>query len=92
MLSAPRFPYIQELSKIVDDPNSAFGARLNDDYYPGDIGFDPFGLKPKTASGFAEMQTKELNNGRLAMIGAIGMLVQEQVSQETIIETLKAMM
>jgi len=38
------------------------------------------------------MQTKELNNGRLAMIGAIGMLVQEQVSQETIIETLKAMM
>jgi len=82
----------KELSKIVDDPNSAFGARLNDDYYPGDIGFDPFGLKPKTASGFAEMQTKELNNGRLAMIGAIGMLVQEQVSQETIIETLKAMM
>ena len=86
------FPYIQELSKIVDDPNSAFGARLNDDYYPGDIGFDPFGLKPKTASGFAEMQTKELNNGRLAMIGAIGMLIQETVSEQTIVDTLKTMM
>ena len=85
------FSYNQELSKILDDPNSALGARLNDEYYPGDIGFDPFGLKPKTASGFAEMQTKELNNGRLAMIGAIGMLVQEQVTHETIIDTLKAM-
>lgn len=80
------------LSKIVDDPNSAFGARLNDDYYPGDIGFDPLGLKPKTASGFAEMQTKELNNGRLAMIGAIGMLIQETVSEQTIMDTLKTMM
>jgi len=86
------FPQIQELSKIVDDPNSAFGARLNDDYYFGDIGFDPFGLKPKTAAGFADMQTKELNNGRLAMFGAIGMLVQEQVTHETIIDTLKGMM
>jgi hypothetical protein len=38
------------------------------------------------------MQTKELNNGRLAMFGAIGMLVQEQVNQETILDTLKSMM
>lgn len=36
----------------------------------GDIGFDPFGFKPKDAKDFANMQTKELNNGRLAMIGA----------------------
>jgi hypothetical protein len=37
------------------------------------------------------MQTKELNNGRLAMFGAIGMLVQEQVTHETIIDTLKGL-
>jgi light-harvesting complex I chlorophyll a/b binding protein 1 len=74
---------------IVDDPNSAFGARLNDDYYPGDLGFDPLGLKPKSADGFAKRQTKELNNGRLAMIGAIGMLVQEQITHEPIMATLQ---
>jgi len=45
-------------------------------------------LKPKNAKGFAEMQTKELNNGRLAMIGAIGMLVQEQINGSPILETL----
>jgi hypothetical protein len=48
-------------------------------------------LKPKTAEGFAKMQTKELNNGRLAMIGAIGMLVQEQISHEPIMATLHSM-
>ena len=79
------------LSGIVDDPNAAFGARLLDQYYPGDIGFDPLGLKPKDAQGFSTRQTKELNNGRLAMIGAAGMIVQEQITHETIAETLKHM-
>merc|ERR1712115_762173 len=55
-------------------------SKLNDDYYPGDIGFDPLGLKPSDASEFAEMQTKELSNGRLAMLASIGMIVQEQVT------------
>ena len=77
---------------IIDGPNKAFGARLNDDYSPGDIGFDPFGLKPKLASWFAEMQTKELSNGLLAMIGTIGTMVQEQVSEQIIMETLKSIM
>jgi len=38
------------------------------------------------------MQTKELYFGYLAMIGVIGMLVQEQVSQETMMDNLEAMM
>merc|ERR1719484_279588 len=47
---------------------------------PGDLGFDPLGLKPTDAAELAEMQTKELNNGRLAMVGIAGMVVQELVS------------
>merc|ERR1719253_83189 len=35
---------------------------LRETYYPGDIGFDPIGLKPKDAKDFANMQTKELSN------------------------------
>jgi len=47
------------------------------DRQPGDLGFDPLGLKPKDAVAFKEMQTKELNNGRLAMIAAAAMIAQE---------------
>ena len=61
---------------------------LRESYYPGDIKFDPFGLKPKDAAEFANMQTKELNNGRLAMIAAAGMCVQEQINGKGILENL----
>ena len=65
----------------------AFGAKLRDTYYPGDIGFDPLGLKPTDAKEFAEMQTKELQNGRLAMLAVAGMCAQEQVNHLPIAET-----
>lgn len=69
-----------------------FGGLLRDDYYPGDIGFDPLGLKPGTAEEFAEMQTKELQHGRLAMLAAAGMCVQEQISHDTIANTFKTLL
>jgi len=61
---------------------------LREKYYPGDIGFDPFGLKPKDAKDFANMQTKELSNGRLAMLAAAGMCMQEQINGQGILENL----
>merc|ERR1711968_345510 len=57
------------------------GAQVNweirSDHFPGDFGFDPLGLKPTDPAELVEMQTKELNNGRLAMIAAAGMIMQE---------------
>eukprot|EP00579_Thalassiosira_antarctica_P001125 CAMPEP_0201867716 /NCGR_PEP_ID=MMETSP0902-20130614/1856_1 /ASSEMBLY_ACC=CAM_ASM_000551 /TAXON_ID=420261 /ORGANISM="Thalassiosira antarctica, Strain CCMP982" /LENGTH=243 /DNA_ID=CAMNT_0048392925 /DNA_START=34 /DNA_END=765 /DNA_ORIENTATION=+ len=67
-------------------PGSIFSLR--EKYYPGDIGFDPFGLKPTDAKDFANMQTKELNNGRLAMLAAAGFCAQEQVNGQGILESL----
>jgi hypothetical protein len=46
-------------------------------------------LKPDTDAEFKVMATKELQNGRLAMFAAIGMLVQEQVTHEPVLATLK---
>jgi len=60
---------------------------LREKYYPGDLGFDPLGFKPD-AKDFASMQTKELNNGRLAMLAAAGMCAQEQVNGQGILENL----
>merc|ERR1719230_2027835 len=53
---------------------------LRTDSEPGDLGFDPMGLKPSAEAELKEMQTKELNNGRLAMIGIAGMVGQELAS------------
>ena len=63
--------------------NTPFGGEkwsIRSDYENGDLGFDPLGLKPESPAELKEMQTKELNNGRLAMIGIAGMVVQELVS------------
>merc|ERR1711939_1130288 len=51
--------------------------KINPDHESGNLGFDPLGLKPKDPAELKEMQTKELNNGRLAMLAAAGMIAQE---------------
>jgi len=61
-----------------DDGGSGFEWwSMKSDRVPGDLGFDPLGLKPSDPEEFKELQTKELNNGRLAMIAAAGMIAQE---------------
>lgn len=60
--------------------NSPFGGEawsIRSDYANGDLGFDPLNLKPNTPFEYKVMQTKELNNGRLAMIAIAGMVGQE---------------
>jgi hypothetical protein len=60
--------------------NSPAGGEpwsIRSDHVPGDLGFDPLNLKPTDAEELKTMQTKELNNGRLAMLAAAGMIAQE---------------
>ena len=58
------------------DPTEETWA-IKSSHVAGDYGWDPLGLKPTSEAELKEMQTKELNNGRLAMIAAAGMIVQE---------------
>lgn len=60
------------------EPVQPWTIRL--DHEAGDLGFDPLGLKPSDPTELKEMQTKELNNGRLAMIAIAGMVAQEAVT------------
>ena len=64
---------------------------LEESYYPGDIGFDPLGLKPTDAAEFATMATKEIQNGRVAMIAVAGFFAQELVNGLTVTDTLASM-
>merc|ERR1719333_1690125 len=56
---------------------------LKPDYYPGDLGFDPLGLKPEDPAELREMQEKELSHGRLGMLAAAGFMAQEAVTGTT---------
>lgn len=53
-------------------------AGLRTDVISGDLDFDPLGLCPEESKIFLDLRTRELNNGRLAMIAALGMLIQEK--------------
>ena len=72
--------------------NRGWGARgvngmadLKEDYYPGDLGFDPLGLAP-AGTDFNNMQTKELQNGRLAMIAIAAFMSQELTDFRSILD------
>lgn len=65
-------------------PGDGSGLLLKEDYFPGDIGFDPLGLKPEDPEEFLTLHTKELQNGRLAMLGVAGMVAQELVNGQEI--------
>jgi light-harvesting complex I chlorophyll a/b binding protein 1 len=59
-------------------------AGLRSDYVNGDLKFDPLGLKPTDATALAAITSKELNNGRLAMIAIAGIVAQELVTGASI--------
>lgn len=61
---------------------------LKNDYYPGDVGFDPFGLKPSNPKEYDAMQCRELNNGRLAMFAVVLMTMDESVTGAPVFQQL----
>lgn len=70
------------------NPRGVGFNALKDDYEPGDIGFDPLGFKPSDPEELKVLQTKELNNGRLAMIAIAAFVAQELVEKTEIFEHL----
>ena len=56
---------------------------LRPDYSPGDLNFDPLGLKPTDPAELREMQEKELSHGRLGMLAAAGFIAQEAATGKT---------
>lgn len=67
-----------------NDPTSSQFYSLRDDYEPGNLGFDPLGLLPDDPQERYDMQSKEINNGRLAMIAVAAFVAQELRSGEPI--------
>jgi len=56
--------------------------KLLENYQPGDLGFEI--ITDLDSEKGRELLNKELNNGRLAMIAALGMIAQELVTKQTL--------
>jgi len=67
-----------------ENPDQDETWAMKKDHKPGDLGFDPLGLKPTDPEELTKMQTKELNNGRLAMIATAGIIAQELATGQKI--------
>ena len=74
------FMFINEFSSMIRGWENPLVKpfALKADYQPGDFGLT-FGVNDESLGN--EMD-KELNNGRLAMIGVLGMMAQELVTQQ----------
>jgi len=61
--------------------------KEGDAYVPGNYGFDPLRLmQGATAEQWHDMQTKEVNNGRLAMVALTAYVAEEAISKAPITE------
>lgn len=63
-----------------------YGMKRGSGEVAGDLGFDPLGLYPDSPEARFEMQTKEIKNGRLAMMGVLGFAVQEAVTRMGVVD------
>ena len=80
------------INKVWEPASVTFGktgaANLREDAEAGEYGFDPLGWYPSDASAQEEIKTKELQNGRLAMLSVLGIWVQELVDGKEILSHL----
>ena len=78
----------EQLTGIDIDSDGQVGSPMmlaDDNYLPGDLGFDPLKLYKGTDQDKRIMQLKELNNGRLAMMAVTGYAAAEFVTKGTVL-------
>jgi len=73
------------LAGIVEIESNKAQTEKGAAYVPGDCNFDPLGLYPATADKQKEMQTKEIKNGRLAMMALMGFVAQEALYRTPVV-------
>jgi hypothetical protein len=70
--NGPTFGWVEPTNVPVGQP-----GLLCTTYTPGDLGFDPLALRPWDPEALRILQTKELQNGCLAMLAPAGFMAQE---------------
>jgi len=76
---------VAALAGIVELENSKAQEENGKNYVPGDCGLSGSLLPKDTAKAF-DLQTKEIKNGRLAMMALLGFVVQEALYGKPVVE------
>ena len=74
------------LCAAIDMYGVSKARRGGPDYFPGNLGFDPWGLYPADKEGQLNMQLAEIKHGRTAMIGVMGYVFEEFTTKESVVE------
>jgi hypothetical protein len=75
------------LIAAVDAYSLKIKANVGETWLPGDFGFDPLNiLGGASLAAKRDMQEKELNNGRLAMVAVTLFVIEEAITKSPIVE------
>eukprot|EP01040_Poterioochromonas_malhamensis_P010558 gene10558-11495_t len=75
---------IVEIISITKGFNPFGEKKFSSGYTPGRLGFDPLNLLVEGREAYNNILTREINNGRLAMLGIAGILAQEYVTGQSV--------
>jgi len=83
----PRFwGFCLGMTAAIDLYGVSKARRGADDYFPGNIGFDPLNLFPPDKEGREKMKLAEIKHGRVAMLGVVGYVWEEYVTNMAVVD------
>jgi hypothetical protein len=74
------------LTAAIDMYGVGRARQSPEDYFPGNLNFDPLGLYPRDDEGRNRMQLAEIKHGRVAMLAVTGFAVQEAISRVGVVD------
>jgi hypothetical protein len=74
------------LCAAIDMYGVAKARRGDDEYFPGNLGFDPLNLFPVDKEGQEKMELSEIKHGRTAMVGVLGYVVEEYKTRLAVVD------
>jgi hypothetical protein len=74
------------LCAAIDMYGVAKSRRIDPEYFPGNLGFDPLGWYPKGKEAQENMKLAEIKHGRVAMLGVLGFVVEEDFTSMAVVD------